>query len=298
MPSNEKPNLYSKVIIALLFAISVIFGFLLYQNKTKVDNLDSALNQRIAEMEQVRKNNLILGNILEIEEAFFNDNDYEKALGAFRKLLDSVETDNEQIIEQRISNLELIMATNGESLDELQRFKFQLNKERQILKELEQQKQSEQKKLIGQRDSLNNALIQLKSELIRKEKEVSKKEKVQVITFKSSKGNKIYYLGEVENNKANGGGVGIWSTGSVYKGDWLDNLRHGKGIYEWEDGVTYEGDFNYGKREGQGIYKWPSGERYEGEWKDDKRNGQGTLFDIDGNIRYKGIWQDDKPLKG
>lgn len=92
-----------------------------------------------------------------------------------------------------------------------------------------------------------------------------------------------------------GGGIGIWTTGSVYRGEWRNNLRHGKGSFQWKDGERYGGNYVDGKREGEGTYYWPSGERYEGQWVADQRTGQGTLFDLDGNVRYKGEWLNAVP---
>jgi hypothetical protein len=152
---------------------------------------------------------------------------------------------------------------------------------------------------IFKKDTNNlNQEIYLLNALVEKYKQQNQiKNKIQVLSFVSSKGHKVSYIGEVLDGKANGGGEGVWSTGSIYKGDWKNNLRHGKGKFEWIDGQVYEGDFKMGKKTGFGIYKWPSGERYEGYWNDDKRNGNGKLFDRDGNLKYDGMWEDDKPLK-
>lgn len=119
-----------------------------------------------------------------------------------------------------------------------------------------------------------------------------------IITFKSKNGTKIFYIGDIEDNKANGKGTGIYATsGSMYVGEWQNNLKHGFGQYEWADGVKYEGNYSKDLRKGFGKYFWPSGERYEGEWDNDKRNGYGTLYDINGNVRFKGDWINDKPVK-
>lgn len=147
------------------------------------------------------------------------------------------------------------------------------------------------------RDSMQLRMEELRIELERKQRELGRKEQVQVLAFTSAKGQKIHYLGEVRDGKANGGGVGIWTTGSVYRGQWRNNLRHGEGSFEWVDGERFEGSYVDGSREGYGTYFWPSGDRYEGQWKGDRRNGQGTLFDMDGNVRYKGLWKDDKPVE-
>lgn len=143
----------------------------------------------------------------------------------------------------------------------------------------------------------NQLALQIKeqeTELTQRLNEIHRKEKIQVISFKSQKGKLIHYLGEVKDGKANGGGVGIWSTGSMYKGEWKENLRHGQGKYQWVDGDVYEGTYINDIREGEGVYHWASGEHYDGEWSDDKRNGFGKLFDKDNNLTYQGQWRNDK----
>ncbi len=137
-------------------------------------------------------------------------------------------------------------------------------------------------------------LRRLRLVLDMKSEQLQYKDKVQVITFMSSKGKKVHYIGEVVNEKANGGGIGIWSTGGKYQGDWENNQRHGEGRYEWSNDHVYEGEFKNDVREGEGTYFWPTGERYEGEWADDKRSGLGTLYDKNGNIQYQGKWKNDK----
>jgi hypothetical protein len=161
-------------------------------------------------------------------------------------------------------------------------------------------------KLLIQRDSLLkvNSLLQansrrdfetLSAELDRVRNDLRKHERVKVLSFPGQKGATVHYLGEVANGQANGGGIGIWTTGSVYRGEWKNNLRHGEGSFQWADGEKYIGAYVNGKREGMGVYLWPSGDKYDGEWKNDRRNGQGTLYDLDGRIVFSGLWVDDQP---
>lgn len=146
----------------------------------------------------------------------------------------------------------------------------------------------------NERNLLSLQIKEQETELTQRLNEIHRKEKIQVISFKSQKGKLIHYLGEVKDGKANGGGVGIWSTGSIYKGEWKENLRHGQGKYQWADGDVYEGSYVNDIREGEGVYHWASGEHYDGEWSGDKRNGYGKLFDKDNNLTYEGQWRNDK----
>jgi hypothetical protein len=122
-----------------------------------------------------------------------------------------------------------------------------------------------------------------------------KSKQYDTLNFVSSTGNLVRYFGEVNNNKANGRGVGIWSTGGYYYGFWKNNFRHGKGVYIWKNGDKYDGDFYDDQREGYGIYYWTSGEKYVGNWKKNMRSGHGTLYGPDGKVKYSGNWSEDKP---
>lgn len=114
------------------------------------------------------------------------------------------------------------------------------------------------------------------------------------IKFKNSKDIEIRYFGEIVRGMANGYGVGLYSTGSVYDGEWKDNTRHGKGKYTWANGDYYQGAFNNDVREGYGVYYFKSGERYEGNWKNELRDGQGIFFDKNGKVLLEGLWKEDK----
>jgi hypothetical protein len=113
----------------------------------------------------------------------------------------------------------------------------------------------------------------------------------------SSKGKQFEYLGDIENQKANGYGIGIYESGSIYKGYWKDNQRHGKGIFTWKDGERYDGHYAADLRHGEGTYIWKNGEKYTGEWKEDQRHGKGTIFKKNGKIKNSGVWEADKLIK-
>lgn len=118
-----------------------------------------------------------------------------------------------------------------------------------------------------------------------------------ILNLTSSKGKKFQYIGQTKNGVAEGFGVGIFETGSIYKGYWQNNLRHGKGIFTWKDNEQYEGEFVADKREGYGIYQWKNGEVYKGYWKDDKRNGEGKLYTKSNKLKKEGIWENDSLKK-
>ncbi|MBT8184847.1 MAG: hypothetical protein KJN76_08395 [Eudoraea sp.] len=145
---------------------------------------------------------------------------------------------------------------------------------------------------INRLDSLHFVLEKTKVQLARLRRQLSKKSSGTYLTFKSSKGSDMHYVGNVANNKANGLGLALLSTGSRYEGEWKNNLRHGEGSFFWPDGQYYVGSFKNDKRNGKGTYHWENGEKFVGLWKDDQRNGEGTFYSKDGKV-ISGFWKDD-----
>lgn len=160
------------------------------------------------------------------------------------------------------------------------------------------------KRLEAKNDSLLSAfrsqLDEMKVELaVSKEKErrLSAIEKKDTLLLTSTKGTAFKYYGPIKGGKAEGYGVGVFESGSVYEGNWRNNMRHGKGVYTWADNERYEGDFKDDKRHGKGRYFWNNGEIYEGEWADDKRHGAGVIYRKNGNVKTDGTWQNDELVK-
>lgn len=253
------------------------------------------LNEQELVIDSLQRINSFYTRLAAADKVFLVDEDYGKARDAYRELLADAEESKILLLNDRIAQTERIMkrpvdngahkiyesiiAGNVKSIDSLKR-------------EINALMNS-----TGESDSLLRKIQTLSAEIAKKNSELNRKQLIQVISFKNESGRLIHYLGEVVNGKANGGGVGIWTTGSLYRGDWKDNKRHGKGTFEWADGMKYIGEFNEDKRNGTGNYYWPSGERYEGEWKNDVREGYGKLFDQDGNVKFEGRWKDDKPSR-
>jgi len=137
-------------------------------------------------------------------------------------------------------------------------------------------------------ERLQEQLAALQKELDEKVRSIGKLE------FKTSRGNSVYYVGDIKNGKANGYGSGSFSTGSIYVGTWKDNRKHGFGRYTWKDGSIYDGEYANDYRNGIGTYYFTSGEKYVGEWVNDKREGKGTLYDKNGDILLEGMWKNDE----
>lgn len=281
--------------IVLSFIGLVGYG-LFFWSAGQNEQLTNQIQQHESRIDQLKEQHEILMVLTETDGQVILKGEYAEALDFYQSLRNRIDDSLRISIDARISEMKDILQNrsndNGPDPKEMM-----LNRYRKNIKELEFQTDSLQMAMQVQKTSLSQEIENLNSDLARKERALEKKERIEVISFPSINDAKVQYLGEVENGKANGGGVGIWSTGSVYRGDWKNNRRHGQGTFEWADGEVYEGTFVEGRREGQGKYYWPSGERYEGEWVNNRRNGHGKLFDMDGNIRYEGEWKEDKPVE-
>ncbi|UZO82321.1 hypothetical protein NBT05_07555 [Aquimarina sp. ERC-38] len=144
------------------------------------------------------------------------------------------------------------------------------------------------------KEELITKLNSAKSKVRSLQNQLTKTAENEYLTFKTSKGTGLHYVGQVKKHKANGFGIALLETGSRYEGTWKNNLRDGYGKFYWDDGEHYEGAYKNDKREGQGTYFWKNGERYTGEWKDDQRNGHGEFYNKKGKIKASGTWEKDK----
>ena len=150
---------------------------------------------------------------------------------------------------------------------------------------------------VRQFDSLNFALDKAHMQITYLEQRLKESTEGAYLTFTTSKGKQVHYVGQIKNKMAYGRGVALLSTGSRYEGQWKNNLRHGNGTFYWPDGQYYKGQYEDDKRHGLGTYHWPNGERFKGQWQNDQRNGEGTFFDDKGEVVAKGIWRDDELVK-
>lgn len=146
-------------------------------------------------------------------------------------------------------------------------------------------------------DSLRFELEKANLRLGKVQTELKRRSFGQYLNFKSSKGNQMHYVGQVQQGKANGEGIAILDTGSLYEGQWKDNMRHGQGKFFWSDGEYYVGDYENDKRSGEGTYFWSNGDKYVGEWENDKRNGYGKFYNKSKELLASGIWKEDELVK-
>lgn len=166
------------------------------------------------------------------------------------------------------------------SLQEYRKFERQLQELERAKTELEHNKSLQ--------DSLHSRLQREIDSLIS-----THSVNLRVIELKKN-GNTVFYIGERADGKPHGYGIGLWSTGGIYKGEWRDGLRNGSGTYVWKEGEVYEGDWKDGMRTGYGKYTWKDKQWYVGGWFENKRHGPGSIYYPNGKLEYEGIWQNDR----
>jgi len=95
----------------------------------------------------------------------------------------------------------------------------------------------EETKIIKEKEKFNN----LENE---KEEQNAKFKKVWCIS----------YTGNFDKGLRNGNGVGYYSNGNIYEGEWVNDKKHGHGKYIFKNGDIYEGEFKNDEINGKGIF--------------------------------------------
>lgn len=287
MNQNRKTVFLTIAIVVLL--IVVVTQYFSYSSKSS-----KRLSQK--ELNKIEQENNWYKSVFQADKLWLSDHNPEAALEALNKLLES-EFANDDIVNKKIRKIKELNTLKNQTSNTSNNLEDTLSKSQKdidsliaVIDSLSLNSKQRIQKFKMQNDSLKFSLNIAKNQL-------NRKNEIQILTFKNNAGNLIHYLGEVSNGKANGGGKGIWNTGSLYTGDWKNNKRHGTGTFEWADGEKYVGDYVEDIRQGTGTYYWKNGQRYDGEWKNNKRNGQGTLYDKDGNPEFEGLWVDDVPQR-
>ncbi|MGB3181245.1 MAG: hypothetical protein WBB45_07630 [Cyclobacteriaceae bacterium] len=278
---------YSKItIVYVILAAAVGLGlFYFFQAKS----LEDDLSQSRERVERAEDELVTQKKVVAIDSLLLNGK-YKEALPAYQEQLQtSKEGYTKAYIQLRIDLAQKLLALQEElsAIDSRDRYTLSVSDTLQTNPAASQDK-------VRQLDSLSFALRKAQAQVENLERQFVQRSFGEYLTFTSSKGNKIDYIGKVENGKANGRGVAVFSTGSRYEGEWKNNMRHGKGIFYWPDGEYYSGQYKDDKRHGQGSYFWPNGEKYTGSWKNDQRNGKGIFYGEEGEVVADGIWKDDK----
>ncbi|WP_343768339.1 hypothetical protein [Gangjinia marincola] len=253
-------------------ACAIYFGL----KASEVDMVQSKSNK-----EEIITNQIEKESVAKVDSLFFNGN-YKEAAQLARELKQGQHFSNDNSLALRIRMANSLMKMGGANSSLRDRF----NENGDSI--------SDSLKIKTQEDSLINLLKDSRIEVARLKQRLRKNPASDYLSFKTSKGTLLHYVGAVENEQANGFGIALLETGSRYEGQWKNNQRHGYGKFFWDDGEQYEGEYKNDKREGLGTYYWDNGEKYVGEWKDDRRNGEGKFYNRRGKLKTSGIWKDDK----
>ena len=265
------------VTILLLLILSIVLYIKLKEWQEKLD--------KIAE-ENERLENIYSVKAYQKTDSLVFEGNYTLALRQYEHALDTVSENERPQLEKRIVFLKQLQKTLKQ--------KEIIEKDTVPLESDSEHYENLRERTTRDLDSLSFALKKAKLNIQSLKKQILEQTSGVYLSFESSKGNKIYYVGEVEDGQANGQGMALLETGSRYEGEWKDNLRHGKGSFYWLDGEYYVGDYKNDKREGFGSYYWPNGEKYVGEWRQDKRNGRGKFYNKEGKLIAEGVWKNDE----
>ena len=282
-PQNK---LRSKTLLTTLVLLVISGGLALFFF-VRSQGLKNQLEATLTTVEQQTKKEELLTSLQSIDD-FLLQGQYQQALKAYENQLSSADSTASPLIEKRIQLTRNLMAMR-QTIYENNR-----SKDDSTLVDSTAIATGPNPDELRKFDSLLFAMEKIKVQLDNARQQLKQKAFGEYLTFTNSKGNTIYYVGEVRNNKANGKGVALYSTGSRYLGVWKDNLRHGNGTFYWPDGERYEGNYVNDRRQGVGTYFWPNGEKFAGGWENDRRNGKGAFYNEDGEIMASGIWKEDE----
>jgi len=106
---------------------------------------------------------------------------------------------------------------------------------------------------------------------------------------------KTIYEGEFKNDMKDGYGIEKYNDGSIYKGNYAQDLKEGFGelLLKKEKNISeYKGEFKNGKIWGKGKFKFDEKKIYDGEWINNEISGFGIL--TENNIKHIGYFSHDK----
>lgn len=297
LAEKRKKRVYRNLFfISLVLSVIAIFLYTKDYVSKEETNTDKELISTL-QFKEIEEELQLLNDLRKIDNQLLFEDNYQSTLEDLKALLQKNKIKQLKLIDEISNRIQYVKnLIEDQKENELSRISLR----NQLLK---QDKQIDS--LYKFKDSLNLTVNQSKLEyqrkidslsvqLKKKSELLNLKETVKIISFKNTNGNTIRYLGETYEEQANGNGIGIWDTSSIYKGEWKNNKRHGQGEFEWSDGQRYIGQFVEGQRTGEGEYYWPSGEKYVGSFKENKRHGKGVFYDPDGNIKFDGEWKNDK----
>lgn len=294
MTSKNKKR-YKLLLILLILSILGL-TILAYALDSRLKMYETSDTIPLSKYSKLKKEAEKLEELINIDDIWMLDKKPRKALERLEALNFSDDKMNEKVQAKKKRLQDILRFQNDDELTKIN-LRSELSKAIETKDSLLNHVDSIQQ---DYKHTLSHAEIKtdsLEGELDNKSRQLSRKEALKVISFKSDKGILVHYIGETKDNTATGSGVGIWANGSIYRGEWSANTPDGQGEYKWADGARYVGHFDMGNRSGEGTFYYITGERYEGEFKMGLRSGKGALYDSDGNLSFEGEWKKDKPIQ-
>ena len=290
------------IVLYLFLAIATLSAGLFYVRSTE---LQKELEQVRAELDSAEEGekNVFLMRLVEIDSMLINGY-YSKARHAYEELLIEIPQDNafSTAVHLGMHNMRKLegMRAKINSLENEESYEVltaQMEAQNLALDSLSSLLADSRQIRSSQYDSLSFALDKARMRAKSFKSQLAQKPKSSYLKFTNSDGIEVYYVGGVRDQQAYGKGVGLYSNGSRYEGEWKANERHGGGTFYWPDGEYYVGNFQEDERKGQGNYYWPNGDKFTGLWDHDKRNGMGTFYGKDGKTVASGNWKNNKLIE-
>lgn len=254
--------------------LAIYFGF-------RTSQLNNKLSKTVLKLEAQQP--LLVNDSIAVIDSLLFRGDYKKAFQLSKELKQTKKFSTDSVLQLRYNLASVIITAEGNAPQEFLKVNDSGGVTNKKYSSVEKKKTTAEK------------LVDTKERVVSLTRKLTAKSTSgEYLTFETSKGTKLHYIGYIKNNQANGHGIAILDSGSRYEGHWENNKRHGLGKFYWDDGDYYEGTYHNDKRDGMGTYHWKNGDKYIGEWKNDQRNGKGQFFTKKGKLKASGIWENDE----
>ena len=217
----------------LLVIATVVAVFLMFRNTS----LERELAQRKSELDGVQNEIIHYEGLLSIDSVLVSG-DVDGAIGLYSRSLETNKSNRSVELRIALAKTFSELKANASSLNPYSGTEDSTATENVV-----------NSRELNSYDSLNFIIEKKQVQLNAIRRQLEQKSFGEYLQFKSKKNNRLHYVGQVRNEKANGMGIALLDTGSRYEGEWKDNQRHGQGTFYWPDGERYEGSYSNDKRQ-------------------------------------------------
>lgn len=285
-----------KLSFAALISVAVIAAILAVIFITQKKKLQKRADKNELVLEEKNRQIEFFETLTAVDSSLLEEN-FSEALSTYKRTLDTAISPHKEQLQLRMAMVRKLMKMKEDYSKSESGITSELVSSRERITQVEDSLTAILERQREELDSLSFALDKSRMRENDLRRSLEQKPEREYLTFMSSKGNEVHYIGEVKDGEASGEGIGLWETGSRYEGEWKNNERHGEGVFYWPDGERYEGEYENDRRSGKGTYYWTNGEKYVGEWADDRRSGKGTFYGADGKIVASGMWKNDELIE-